>query len=146
LPTLFSMLAILSFFAAVLFAQLSAFFAFTVPPRNWQQIAFYRRAYARTAPWRLQISRVGVVVSLAFAGFYGILAVVLAVMNVLVPTGLSSAQVVWLFTPSLLLMGALSLLISARTHQLALRSRRKTAHLMAPEAEVPAASSETAMQ
>ncbi len=55
------------------FVQLSAFSAFLVPPRNWQQFSLYRRAYTRLAPWRLRVGLVLVWVRIALADLCGVL-------------------------------------------------------------------------
>src|SRR5690242_341408 len=92
LPTPLTMYALVAFFTAVVSVQASAVYAFTVPPRNWQQFAFYRRAYAGLKPWQLRIGRVFLIISLVCGGICGILAIVLAVMSVLVPTGPMTEQ------------------------------------------------------
>ena len=140
------MYALVAFFTAVVSVQASAIYAFMVPPRNWQQFAFYRRAYAGMKPSQLRIGRVLSIFLLVWGGICGILSVVLAVMNVLMPTGPMTEQDVFTCVAWFLVLGALSLLVSAGAHRLALHSRRNTTRLLAEEAEVPATPSETAIQ
>lgn len=127
-----ALLAIVFFFCAVVLVQASAFFTLFVPPRNWRQFSFYRRAYARTVPWRLRVGLVMVGACTALAALC-VLAAKVVSEDALMPSGPATVKVTSTVTTLLLLLGILSIVISALTHFAAFRARRLTLRLLAQE-------------
>ncbi|HEX8035291.1 MAG TPA: hypothetical protein VF510_15660 [Ktedonobacterales bacterium] len=129
-----ALFAIVFFLCAALFAQISALSAFLVPPRNWRQFSLYRRAYARVAPWRLRIGLVMVWTCTALAALCG----VLVAWVVVKPLGPATVEDISTVTTLLLILGTVSLVISASAHYTAFRARRLTLRLLAQEDDKPA--------
>lgn len=128
-----ALFAILFFLSAALFVQLSAFSAFLVPPRNWRQVSLYRRAYARSAPWRLRVWLVMVWVCIALAVLCGGLVAWVVLENTRTPLGPATVEDIRMATAVLLILGTLSTLISVWAHYTAFRARRLTLRLLAQE-------------
>lgn len=128
-----ALFAIVFFLCAALFAQISAFSAFTVPPRNWRQFSLYRRAYARVAPWRLRIGLIMVWSCTALAALCGILVAWVVFEDTRTPLGPATVEDINLVTTLLLIVGTLSIVISALAHYTAFRARRLTLRLLAQE-------------
>lgn len=132
-----ALFAIVLFLCAALFVQISGFSAFLVPPRNWRQFSLYRRAYARIAPWRLRIGLIMVWTCIALSALCCVLVAWVVFEDNHTPLRPATVEDISMVTTLLLILGTLSIAISASAHYTAFRARRLTLRLLEQEDDKP---------
>lgn len=82
MPTSGALNALPYFFDTALFLFVAFFFVSATPPRNWQDIPYYRLLFQRTPQWRLVVFKVASavcsVVAVGFAAYTAFLAFAVA--------------------------------------------------------------------